>query len=450
MRIPTQLLKTVYCTCGPAPKREERKEGKGSNLTKLLLVPLFLSSFFLFPLSPLQGQPDWQTPRVTDINKLPGRATAYSYANEQDARSTKREDSDRVVSLNGTWNFNFSAKPADVPEDFLSPKFKDWKPIEVPTNWEMQGFGIPIYTNSKHAFGNYDYPTIPPEDNPVGIYQRTFTVPAPWGNMRKILHFGGVTSAFYVYLNGKMVGYSQDSCLPAEFDVTDDLVAGENTLILKVYRYSDGSFLEMQDHWKLSGLHQIVSHQTLAGGGAKQQSTYTLHTDGRLVIEVAFEAASGLPAMPRIGLQLGIPKAYTTVKFFGKGPQENYIDRNRAATVGRYEMPLSELMTSYVYPQANANRTGTNWATFTDARGRGVKVTGSDFQFSAYPYTTENLEAAELVCELKDPGYITLNLDHRQMGVGGFNSWSMKAAPEVKYRVPAADYRYSFTLRAIE
>jgi beta-galactosidase len=197
------------------------------------------------------------------------------------------------------------------------------------------------------------------------------------------------------------------------------------------------------------GFNQVISQQTLADGKARQTTTYTLQPDGRLSIDVAFEAAGGLPAMPRVGLQLGIPSEYSTVEFFGKGPQENYIDRNQAATVGRYQMPLADLMTSYVYPQANANRTGTNWATFTNGKGRGVKVTGSDFQFSAYPYTTENLEAAQLVCELEDAGYITLNLDHRQMGVGGFNSWSMKAAPEVKYRVPAGDYRYSFTLQVV-
>ena len=1052
-----------------------------------MIAPVFI---LLASLS-LSAQPDWQNPRVTDINKLPARATAYSYATEAAARNARRADSDRVVELNGTWNFNFSPKPADVPEDFLSPKFKDWKPIEVPTNWEMQGFGVPIYTNAQHAFGNYDYPTIPPDDNPVGIYQRKFSVPAGWGGMRKILHFGGVTSAFYVYVNGKMAGYSQDSCLPAEFDVTDLLTDGENTLVVKVYRYSDGSFLEMQDHWKLSGIHrdvllmaepeisildfavrteldakyedatlnvrpkmkrfievdgwkmtakltdgtttigeqtidankvskfyfaqrwepdfniisipvenpkkwsaeypnlytliltltdatgavkdvkstrigfrkfesdkgvfkvngkavklygvnrhdhhptrgkavtyadmerdmqllkqanfnavrtshypnnpefydladeygiyvmdeanveshglrgeltndplwanamldrairmverdknhasifswslgnesglgpnhaamtgwikykdptrlvhyeganggggaespqshvtpddpyhvsdmisrmyptveefqamdasqdgdkmvisceythamgnsngslkeiwdvihqskriagafvwdwmdqgilvekdgceqyvyggyfghpindfsfcingvinsdqtpkpameefkyvhqpfgftafdanknevrvthrradlnaeeydfiyriladgeevskgkitrgnpvrftdnvwtykmpkpaleieagavyhvefhalrkaktrwsdanasvakeqfelpgllgaaagakladgnrtglpagttfrtgsstqrdgsavisvnnstievdgatgflnsfrvgeeelfrqplrpnfwraitdndrigyhtperlglwktaaakptdvkvelrqvqsglnQIVATQTLAGGKARQVTTYTLRGDGSLRVEVAFSAAGGLPAMPRIGLQLGIPAEYNRVEFFGRGPQENYVDRNRAASVGRYKMPVSELMTSYVYPQANGNRTGTHWAMFTDDGGKGLKVSGADFQFSAYPYTTENLEKAQLVCELEDAGYLTLNLDHRQMGVGGFNSWSMKAAPQEQYRVPAKDYSYSFVIEGI-
>ncbi|MEM9258265.1 MAG: glycoside hydrolase family 2 TIM barrel-domain containing protein, partial [Bacteroidota bacterium] len=962
--------------------------------------------------------------------------------------------------------------PADVPANFLDPKFKDWTPIEVPTNWEMQGFGIPIYTNSQHPFGSYDYPRIPLEDNPVGIYHRTFSIPAGWDGMRKILHFGGITSAYYVYLNGKMVGYSQDSALPAEFEINDFLVEGENSLIVKVYRYSDGSFLEMQDHWKLSGIHRDVlllaepaigiedfavrteldpeyedanllvkpklprladldgwklkatlvaadgseagsqtidaksignyrfdqrwnftfdfinipianpakwsaeqpnlytllltltdaegavidvkstrvgfrtfesdqgvfkvngeavklygvnrhdhhptrgkavtyadmerdmqllkahnfnavrtshypnnpefydladqygiyvmdeanveSHglrgeltnnpewagamldrairmverdknhpsifswslgnesglgpnhaamtawikyqdptrlvhyeganggggarspqseltptdphhvsdmisrmyptvaefqemdasqdgdkmvisceythamgnsngslqeiwdvihqskriagafvwdwmdqgilvekdgckqyvyggyfghpindnsfcingvinadqtlkpameefkyvhqpyafsqfdvnrktvhvtarrpfaelstydftfdvledgivissgnlkrgnavrrqaqtrsysvpfaytpkagklyhlnlhvkqkektswspvgysvakeqfalpgilgaaagamasagamdegsgsldpstgnitlaaadvtavidgetgflssyrvageeqikaplkpnfwraitdndrigyrttnrlaywkkaaatvtasdlkmgmnengiskistvQTFAEGKSQQSISYTMAPDGSLTVEVSFTVASGLPNIPRVGLQLGIPAAYQQVRFLGNGPQENYVDRKRAAHLGRYEMPLSELMTSYVYPQANANRTGTKWVEFRDPDGKGLRVSGQDFQFSAYPYTTENLEAAKMVCELEDAGYITLNLDHQQMGVGGFNSWSMKAAPSLEYRIPA-------------
>lgn len=1062
---PTLLFSTFHRTCGRA----------------LMCVALLLFTF-----ASLAAQPDWQNPRVTDINKLPGRATAYSYPNETAALSTKRKDSDRVVELNGTWNFNFSPKPADVPEDFLSSKFKDWKPIEVPTNWEMQGFGIPIYTNSKHAFGNYDYPTIPPEDNPVGIYQRKFSVPAGWTGMRKILHFGGVTSAFYVYVNGKMVGYSQDSCLPAEFDVTDHLAEGENTLIVKVYRYSDGSFLEMQDHWKLSGIHrdvllmaepqisivdfavrtelddkyedavlkvrpkmkrfvetkgwkmsaklfdakgivtaqqtidadkiskfyfaqrwepafdifnmpvenpqkwsaehpnlytlilsltnstgevvdvkstrigfrkfesdkgvfkvngkpvklygvnrhdhhptrgktvtyadmerdmhllkqanfnavrtshypnnpefydladeygiyvmdeanveshglrgeltndplwanamldrairmverdknhasifswslgnesglgpnhaamtgwikykdptrlvhyeganggggplspqskttpadphhvtdmisrmyptveefqamdasqdgdkmvisceythamgnsngslkeiwdvihqskriagafvwdwmdqgilvekdgceqyvyggyfghpindfsfcingvinsdqtpkpvmeefkyvhqpfaflgfdnnkkevqithrraflqaddydfvfaiiadgetvsegvlkqigrqrntsdtyrykvpfdhtpeagkayhinlhavqkkdmkwapkgssvakaqftlpggavgaaagakmvegamdedsgrldpitgditlsangnkaiisgktgflisyvangtefikaplkpnfwraitdndrigyrtpnrlaywkkaaaevkagdlkmgmnengvgEVTTTQTFTNGKAAQTIAYKMGEDGSLTIKVDFSPTSGLPEMPRIGLQLGIPSSYQQVEYLGKGPHENYIDRNRSAFFGRYQTPLTDLMTSYVYPQANGNRTGTNWALFMDESGKGLKISGANFQFSAYPYTTENLEEAQLICELQDAGYITLNLDHQQMGVGGFNSWSMKAAPEEKYRVPATHYQYAFRLEPVK
>ena len=232
---------------------------KLSSPRRPLLGLLFL--LFLLPSTRALAQlNDWENPRVYDINKLPARATAWSYASEADARTLDRGKTDRVVSLNGTWDFNWSQTPAAAPktEAFLSPKFKDWKPIAVPTNWEMQGFGVPIYTNAQHAWGSYEYPQIKTDKNAVGIYHRKFTVPAGWGDMRVLLHFGGVTSAYYVYVNGRMVGYSQDSCLPAEFDVSEYLKDGENDLHLKVFRYSDGSFLEQQDHWKLSGIHRDV------------------------------------------------------------------------------------------------------------------------------------------------------------------------------------------------
>ncbi|MEL7163052.1 MAG: glycoside hydrolase family 2 TIM barrel-domain containing protein, partial [Bacteroidota bacterium] len=130
--------------------------------------------------------------------------------------------------------------------------------IRVPTNWEMQGFGQRIYTNSKHPWGHKNWPLISPMDNPVGIYRKKITVPEGWNGMDVRIHFGGVTSAFYLYVNGAEVGYSQGSRTPAEFDLTPYLAPGENTVILKVFRWSDGSYLESQDGWRLSGIHRDV------------------------------------------------------------------------------------------------------------------------------------------------------------------------------------------------
>jgi len=128
----------------------------------------------------------------------------------------------------------------------------------VPSNWELQGFGIPIYTNSKYPFSPVRPPFAPVEDNPVGSYFRTFTVPAAWLDRQVTLHFGAVTSAFFVWVNGKRVGYSEDMALPAEFDITKYLKAGENTLAVQALRWPDGSYLEDQDHWRLSGIHRDV------------------------------------------------------------------------------------------------------------------------------------------------------------------------------------------------
>lgn len=218
-------------------------------LQLFLLIPICLSAQLLN---------DWENPQVIGINKLPARATMYSFASANQAAKVAKEHSKRVQSLNGVWEFNWSPKPADVPKDFLDPSFKTWKSIRVPTNWEMQGFGQPIYTNSQHPWGDNNYPNLPADNNPVGIYRKSFRIPADWKGLDVRIHFGGVSSAFYVWINGQKVGYSQDSRLPAEFDISPYIKEGENTLIAQVYRWSDGSYLESQDHWRLSGIHRDV------------------------------------------------------------------------------------------------------------------------------------------------------------------------------------------------
>ncbi|WP_163397315.1 glycoside hydrolase family 2 TIM barrel-domain containing protein [Flavobacterium fluviatile] len=220
------------------------------------------------------AQNDWENEFVFEQNKMESRVPSYSYKNAADALKGKREAS-RMQSLNGMWKFNFVDKSEDRPMDFMAKDFKgaNWKDIPVPSNWEMQGYGQPIYTNITYPFTpnildpnlTYDWkgpqPPIPPKiyrDNPVGSYYRDFEVPADWKEQSVILHFGGVTSAFYVWVNGKKVGYSQGSCLAAEFDVTEFLVAGKNRVAVQVFRWSDGSYLEDQDMWRLSGMHREV------------------------------------------------------------------------------------------------------------------------------------------------------------------------------------------------
>lgn len=208
--------------------------------------------------SPGQMLNDWENPMVTGINKLPARATMYSFETKEKALQFDKKHSSRVQSLNGAWQFHWSPKPADIPKNLLQPSFKSWKSIRVPTNWEMQGFGQPIYTNSQHPWGDNDYPKLPADNNPVGIYRKVFNIPVSWKGMDVRIHFGGVSSAFYVWVNGQKVGYSQGSRLPAEFDLTPYIKEGENTLIAQVFRWSDGSYLESQDHWRLSGIHRDV------------------------------------------------------------------------------------------------------------------------------------------------------------------------------------------------
>jgi beta-galactosidase len=207
-----------------------------------------------------QLQP-WEDPSVNGINRMPARATSYSYPDEATALMVDRKASGRYQNLNGDWQFAFAEVPEAAPKDFHKPGFKPkgWSNIPVPSNWELQGYGTAIYTNITYPFIPVDPPYVPDEDNPTGCYRRTFEVPADWESQQVVLHFGGVSSAYYVWVNGELAGYSEDSRVPAEFDITPFVKFGaQNLLAVKVHRWSDGSYLEDQDHWRLSGIHREV------------------------------------------------------------------------------------------------------------------------------------------------------------------------------------------------
>ena len=199
----------------------------------------------------------WEDPTVSGINRDPSRATTYSYSSIQDALAGDRSRS-RMISLNGEWDFYFATKPSDAPTDFYKSRVSGWKKIEVPSNWEMKGYDKPIYKSAVYPFRPVNPPHVPRDYNGVGCYQRTFTIPQDWKNMNISLHFGGVSSAYKVWLNGKFLGYAEDSFLPSEFNITPYLQDGENILSVWVIRWSDGSFLEDQDQWRLSGIHREV------------------------------------------------------------------------------------------------------------------------------------------------------------------------------------------------
>jgi beta-galactosidase len=234
---------------------------------KWLVVPALLTLSVALPQAGCRGseggraspENDWENPEVVGRNKEPGHSTLMPYPDIETALACRREASPYYQSLNGLWKFNCVHKPADRPKDFSQPDFdvSGWAEIPVPSNWELHGYDRAIYLNMR-----YPHPTNPPyiahDYNPVGSYRRSFTLPAAWGGRQVFLHFDGVTSAFYVWLNGRLVGYSQDSMTPAEFNVTPYLQRGDNTLAVEVYRWSDGSYLEDQDFFRLSGIYRNV------------------------------------------------------------------------------------------------------------------------------------------------------------------------------------------------
>lgn len=210
-----------------------------------------------------------QDPLVIGVNNLPARTSFWSAPSLEEAQNTNYDQSIWVKSLNGNWRFHWSPDPQSRPIDFFKSTFShnNWDYIPVPSTIERQGYGVPLYTNSIYPF-KVDPPFVMGEPdstyttflnrNPVGSYYRTFTVPEQWKDKRTILHLAGASSAVFVWVNGQKVGYSQGSRLPAEFDVTDYLQNGENSLAIETYKYSDGSYLEDQDYWRLSGLYRDV------------------------------------------------------------------------------------------------------------------------------------------------------------------------------------------------
>ena len=229
---------------------------------------------------------DWENPRVYGINKEPARASYTPFPDEASATS-EGHSSSLIESLNGKWKFHWVKRPEDRPVEFYKPDFdvSSWKEIRVPANWEMEGYGTPIYTNITYPFKR-DYPRVTdtPDDHswtafdqrdPVGSYRREFMVPAGWDGRQTYLVFNGVNSAFYVWINGQKVGYSQDSRMLSEFNISKYLKNGSNQIAVEVYRWSDGSYLEDQDFWRMSGIFRDV---TLVSRAAEHLRDFQVQT----------------------------------------------------------------------------------------------------------------------------------------------------------------------------
>ncbi|NOU59741.1 glycoside hydrolase family 2 TIM barrel-domain containing protein [Marinifilum caeruleilacunae] len=218
-----------------------------------------------------------ENPKMFDQNKEAAHASFIPFKSEQAALTKKRQESVYYKNLNGNWKFNWVRKPADRPKDFYKTSYDDsnWKEIPVPSNWELEGYGVPIYVNHQYEFADYKAPVsdeigfvekiypkhpgkIPHDYNPVGSYRKIFTIPDTWDGRQIFIQFGAVKSAMFLWVNGQRVGYSQGSKTPAEWDITKYLQNGENILAVEVFRWSDGSYLECQDFWRISGIERDV------------------------------------------------------------------------------------------------------------------------------------------------------------------------------------------------
>lgn len=202
---------------------------------------------------------EWQDQHVNQINRLPMRTSHFAYPSTADALNGNPADASNYMTLNGMWRFNWVADADQRPTDFFRPGFNDagWDSIPVPGNWEIHGYGDPLYVNIGYAWRN-DFPnnppTVPVKKNHVGSYRKTVTIPDNWRGKEVIAHLGSVTSNVYLWVNGKFVGYSEDSKLEPEFNITPYLRPGENEIAMQVFRWCDGSYFEDQDFFRLSGV----------------------------------------------------------------------------------------------------------------------------------------------------------------------------------------------------
>ena len=227
-----------------------------------LLLTIVLIAFSISAIMAQKSRkPDWENPSVIAINKEDARVTSVPYATMEQALQLDFKASPNYMLINGEWKFHWVTRPSEKPKKFYLPEFDDglWRKIPVPSNWELQGYGVPIYVNQPYEFTEEpDPPQVPHDYNPVGSYRTWFILPEKWNGREVFLHLGAVKSAMYLWVNGEMVGYSQGSKLPAEFNITPYIIEGENLVAMEVYRWSDGTYLECQDFWRISGIERDV------------------------------------------------------------------------------------------------------------------------------------------------------------------------------------------------
>jgi len=271
--------------------------------------------------------PDWENPAINTVNTEKPHATLVSFPDNSSALTAGWRESINVMPLDGKWRFKYSPSPSERPYWFFREDYdtRSWDVIDVPSTWEREGYGIPYYVNAAYTF-TVNPPLIEHSDNPVGSYRRSFTLPSDWKGKEVFLTFDGVSSAFYVWINGHEAGYSEDSKTTSEFNITPFLRKGKNTVAVEVYRYSDGSYLECQDFFRLSGIQRSVwLHARPEARIRDFSAAATLingYSDGHLDLSV--ELANHDTKAADLRLETGLYEGDT--KIFGETKTRNSVD----------------------------------------------------------------------------------------------------------------------------
>ncbi|WP_298330926.1 glycoside hydrolase family 2 TIM barrel-domain containing protein [Asticcacaulis sp.] len=245
----------------------------------------------------VSGRAEWEQPEVLAVNRLPMKATFFNYESVDKAVAGQMAASANYLTLDGTWKFALSKTPETRPVDFYKPDFdvSGWGTVQVPGILQAQGYGVPLFSGAGYPFGANE-PYVRHEVNEVGSYRRDFELPN-WSGKDVFLHIGAAGAAYYIWVNGQKVGYSEDSKLPSEFDLTPYVRAGKNTISIELYRYADGSYLEDQDFWRLSGIERSVylyaEPKTRLGDYTVTALLDKTYTDGVFALEAELKGVKG-------------------------------------------------------------------------------------------------------------------------------------------------------------
>jgi len=230
---------------------------KNNVMKKITVIIILIAS--IFSVKAQEKVPYWQNEKINEENREPMHASYFVYENEAAATQNDYRKSSNYLDLNGTWKFKYVDSPADLPAAFEKTTFNDsaWDNFKIPATWDVNGYGYPIYTNTTYDFAKYikiNPPFVPTKYNPTGVYRREITIDKSWEGKDIFLHVGTAKSNLTVWVNGVYVGYGEDGKLPSEFNLNKYVKTGKNSIVMQVMKWSDGSYLECQDFWRMSGI----------------------------------------------------------------------------------------------------------------------------------------------------------------------------------------------------
>lgn len=383
---------------------------------------------------------EWQDQHVNQVNRLPMRTSHFTYPSTSLALEGNQKEAPNYMTLNGMWKFNWVSDADRRPTDFFSPGFNDagWDSIPVPGNWELYGYGDPLYVNIGYAWRN-DYknnpPTVPVAKNHVGSYRRTVTIPDSWRGKEVIAHLGSVTSNVYLWVNGKFVGYSEDSKLEPEFDITPYLRPGDNEIAMQVFRWCDGTYFEDQDFFRLSGVARdsYLFARDRSAGLRDIRVTPDLdaaYKDGTLDVDLKIKGN------PEVSLTLLAPDGREVASGSAKGPGDRRVTLNVADPLKwTAETPNLYRLVATVTKGGKEIE-----ATTVNVGFRKVEIKGAQLLVNGQPILIKGVDRHELD---PDGGYVVsperMEQDIRIMKENNINAIRTSHYPDDPYLYDLAD-----------